>query len=157
MSIHERFRILLPTDKPILFFCIGTDRSTGDCLGPLVGDQLHKKGFNVLGTIDNPVHAENLQDYLKIVRVIYDDHFIVAVDASLGKKEQVGRISVRDGPLRPGAGIRKVLPIVGDIHITGVVNISGYMEFFVLQSTKLSLVMRMANSIVQAVEEVLRE
>ncbi|MFT8319315.1 MAG: DUF1256 domain-containing protein [Bacillus sp. (in: firmicutes)] len=47
--------------------------------------------------------------------------------------------------------------MVGDIHITGIVNVSGYMEFLVLQSTKLSLVLKMANSIVLAVEEVLRE
>ncbi len=157
MSIHESLRALLPRDKPILFFCIGTDRSTGDCLGPLVGDHLAKKGFNVLGTLENPIHAQNLQDYLKIVNIIYDDHFVVAVDAGLGRKKSVGMVHVREGPLRPGAGVRKVLPIVGDIHITGIVNVSGYMEFLVLQSTKLSLVLKMANSIVQTVEEVLRE
>ena len=29
-------------DKPIVFLCIGTDRATGDCLGPIVGYKLMK-------------------------------------------------------------------------------------------------------------------
>ena len=31
---------LVKENRPIIFLCIGTDRSTGDCLGPLVGEKL---------------------------------------------------------------------------------------------------------------------
>ena len=27
-------------DRPIVFLCIGSDRATGDCLGPIIGEQL---------------------------------------------------------------------------------------------------------------------
>ena len=43
----------------ILFLCIGTDRSTGDSLGPLIGYKLKEKGMRnarVLGTLEEPVH-----------------------------------------------------------------------------------------------------
>ena len=44
----------------ILFLCIGTDRSTGDSLGPLVGHSLSRFTLphaRVYGTLDRPVHA----------------------------------------------------------------------------------------------------
>ena len=48
----------------VIFLCIGTDRSTGDSLGPLVGHKLRKcrlKKAAVIGTLDKPVHAMNLE------------------------------------------------------------------------------------------------
>ncbi|WP_345613734.1 spore protease YyaC, partial [Pseudonocardia adelaidensis] len=74
----------------------------------------------------------------------HNNPFIIAVDASLGKTESVGNIIGDTGSLRPGAALNKDLPEIGDIHITGVVNISGFMEYAVLQSTRLSLVVEMA-------------
>lgn len=132
---------------------IGTDRSTGDSLGPLVGSKLVERlpGLTVLGTLDSPVHAANLADHLQSLRSLTPRPLVLAIDACLGQKESVGLITLAEGPLRPGAGVHKELPAVGDLHITGVVNIGGYMEYMVLQNTRLSLVMRMADRIAAAV------
>jgi putative sporulation protein YyaC len=65
--------------------------------------------------------------------------------------KNVGVIQVLDGPVKPGAGVNKELPAVGDIHITGIVNVSGFMEFFVLQNTRLNLVMKMAKTIANGI------
>lgn len=73
--------------------------------------------------------------------------FIIAIDACLGKPERVGMISIGKGALRPGAGVNKSLPPIGHIHIAGIVNISGFMEYLILQNTRLNLVMRMADII----------
>ena len=129
---------------------MGTDRSTGDALGPLVGTILKQKkvpALHIYGTLDEPVHALNLA---KTVTAIHLDHhhpFIIAIDACLGKYEHVGQISVGHGPLKPGAAVQKNLPAVGDMHITGIVNVGGFMEYFVLQNTRLSIVMQMATKI----------
>ena len=53
--------------------------------------------------------------------------------------------------IKPGAGVKKNLPPVGDMHITGIVNLGGFMEYIVLQNTRLSLVMNMAETISSAV------
>ncbi|MGI6702608.1 MAG: spore protease YyaC [Clostridia bacterium] len=136
---------------PVIVLCIGTDRSTGDCLGPLVGHKLsaiHSNNrFLVYGTLDNPVHAKNLKETLGEIRELYTNPFIIAVDASLGSMERIGHITIAEGPLRPGAGVKKTLPSVGDMHVSGVVNFGGFMEYLILQNTRLSLVMRMANII----------
>ena len=68
----------------VIFLCIGTDRSTGDSLGPLVGHKLRKcrlKKAAVIGTLDKPVHAMNLEVYAAYIRTHFPDHVIVAIDA----------------------------------------------------------------------------
>ena len=141
--------------------CVGTDRSTGDALGPLVGTQLsrhHFPGVRVLGTLDEPVHAANLHQVLDSLYTPADvPQAIIAVDACLGRTESVGWISVKPGPLRPGTGVNKDLPPVGDLHIMGVVNVGGFMEYFVLQNTRLSVVMRMAGVIAEGLRIALEE
>ncbi len=142
--------------KEIVFVCIGTDRSTGDSLGPLVGYKLSsilKKYSNVhvFGTLDNPVHAKNIDDIITQIYSQCYNPFVIAIDACLGKMERVGYVTVREGSLKPGAGVNKDLPHVGDIHITGIVNIGGFMEYVVLQNTRLNTVMKMANVISNSV------
>ena len=136
----------------LLIVCIGTDRSTGDCLGPLIGYKLSTvlklyPKVHVMGTLDDPVHAKNLKDKIVHIYSNYSKPFIVAIDACLGKLERVGYINVSQGALKPGAGVNKELPEIGDIHITGVVNLGGFMEYIILQNTRLSTVMKMADTI----------
>ncbi|GMB09770.1 putative sporulation protein YyaC [Thermolongibacillus altinsuensis] len=152
---------LLPMHHdPIVIVCIGTDRSTGDSLGPLVGTMLKEKQispFHVYGTLEEPIHAVNLEEKLKEIKMMHKNGFIIAVDACLGKLKSIGMITVEKGPLKPGAGVNKQLPPVGDIHITGVVNVSGFMEFFVLQNTRLHLVIEMAQSIANGIYEAVQQ
>lgn len=136
----------------IIILCIGTDRSTGDCLGPLTGYKLSYipriySNVYVLGTLEEPVHAKNLEEKIAHIYSSYNNPFVIAVDACLGKLERVGYITVAKGALKPGAGVNKDLPNVGDIHVTGVVNLGGFMEYIILQNTRLGTVMKMADVI----------
>lgn len=146
--------------QDIVVICIGTDRSTGDCLGPLVGTSLAKLAsphFHLYGTLEEPVHAMNLNDTLEKINQRYVDPFIIGIDACLGQTSSVGSIQVVQGPLRPGAGVNKQLPPVGDIHLTGIVNVGGFMEYFVLQNTRLSLVMRLSEIISSSLYTAIKE
>jgi putative sporulation protein YyaC len=141
-------------ESQIVLVCIGTDRSTGDALGPLVGSRLSSLSLEhicyVFGTLDQPVHAVNLKDTLYEIERKFENPFVIAIDACLGQLSSVGQVTVGRGPLKPGAGVNKDLPEVGNIHITGIVNVGGFMEYFVLQNTRLSVVMRMAECISQS-------
>ncbi|HEX6971355.1 MAG TPA: spore protease YyaC [Limnochordia bacterium] len=154
--LAARVRGLWPTGAAeLIALCIGSDRSTGDALGPLVGSSLQDRvsavgseaRVYVYGTLDAPVHAANLADAWLEVRGRHRRAFVLAVDACLGRPENVGTIAVRAGPLQPGSGVNKRLPAVGDAHVVGVVNVGGFLEYLVLQNTRLSLVMRMADVI----------
>jgi putative sporulation protein YyaC len=139
----------IKTEKQIKFICIGTDRSTGDSLGPLVGSFLKEKGFDVIGTLDEPVHAMNLYD---VIELLPKELFIFAIDACLSTSEDVGLIRLKNGPLKPGSGVNKDLPVVGDLHIIANVNSGGFMEYMVLQNTPLSQVMKQAKIISGSIE-----
>lgn len=142
------------TFHDLVILCIGSDRITGDSLGPLVGHSLSKLSLKhtfIYGTLSHPVHALNLNE---TVDMLYEQHplsLIIAVDASLGTKNHIGCLTVSQGPLEPGLGVRKKLPAVGDIAITGIVNLSGTFDHFLLQSTRLSTVVHMADSIVSGI------
>jgi putative sporulation protein YyaC len=140
----------IPSGRDIVVVCIGTDRSTGDALGPLVGSHLHKRNLSklhVYGTLDEPVHAMNLNETMEAIHAKHFDPFIIAIDACLGQVTSVGCIQVGEGPVKPGAGVNKELPEIGHMHITGIVNVGGFMEYFVLQNTRLSLVMNLSETI----------
>lgn len=159
----------------IVILCIGTDRATGDSLGPLTGYLLSRalniQGEGVLlarqgggraakssrkiklyGTLEAPVHAKNLQKTINIIHNQYKNPFIIAIDACLGKTKNVGCLTIGKGSVNPGAGIGKELPLVGDIFVTGIVNFSGVMELQVLQNTRLNVVMKMAEVISEGVQ-----
>ncbi|OXS55562.1 spore protease YyaC [Cohnella sp. CIP 111063] len=140
----------LSPHRRIVVVCIGTDRCTGDSLGPLTGTLLGKyrsPEFEIFGTLENPVHAMNLADTMDKLSFRFDDPFVIGIDACLGQASSIGAVVIGDGPLRPGAGVNKQLPPVGDIHVSGIVNIGGLLGYQALQSTRLHLVMNMAGLI----------
>jgi putative sporulation protein YyaC len=141
---------IVKEERPIIFLCIGTDRSTGDSLGPLIGDKLKflvRDGIYLFGNLENPVHAKNLCETIYEIKHQFTNPFIVAIDACLGSLQNIGKIFVEKKPLTPGAAMNKDLPSVGDLSITGIVNISGNLEFMVLQNTRLYTVMSLAEII----------
>ncbi|MBD1371987.1 spore protease YyaC [Hazenella sp. IB182357] len=138
----------------IVCVCIGTDRSTGDALGPITGNLLEKRASSALkiyGTLEHPVHALNLSNTIYQIRQNHPQAFVIAIDACLGHMKSIGYIQLGLGPLKPGAGVKKDLPEIGEVHITGIVNVAGFMEYFVLQNTRLNLVMKMADVISSSV------
>lgn len=142
--------------EEIIVLCIGSDRITGDSLGPLIGHQLSKyrwKHIRIYGTLDYPVHALNLEATLRRIKIRHPSALLIAVDASLGSRKHVGFITIGNGSICPGAGVHKTLPPVGDIFITGILNTSGTFEHFLLQTTRLSQVVQMADTISQGIVE----
>jgi len=151
LQIEKRLRELYQNHYDSLaVVCIGTDRSTGDALGPLVGTYLMKSynnRFEVYGNLENPVHAMNLKEITETIYTKHNHPFIIAIDACLGKVSNIGKVRIQDGPVRPGAGVNKDLAPIGDANITGIVNVGGFMEYLVLQNTRLHLVTKMAEVI----------
>ncbi len=144
----------------VVFLCIGTDRSTGDSLGPLIGYKLEEHcpfRLEIVGTLERPVHAMNLDQYMAMIHIRYPNHVIVAVDASVGRQDHVGCVTLGKGSLRPGLGVCKDLQAVGDIFITGIVGGYGNYDPLMLQSVRLSVVMRMADYICRSIASAFQE
>lgn len=136
--------------KELVLLCIGSDRATGDSLGPIIGyklSQLSYPNFKIYGTLSEPVHAKNLESTLNKIHRNHKNAVIIAIDASLGTDKHLGFITLGEGALHPGIGVDKELPSVGDIFITGIVNISGILNNMLLQTTRLNIVMQLADFI----------
>lgn len=136
-------------ERDMVLICIGTDRATGDALGPLTGDYIlnHNTCYNVAGTLQYPVHALNIKETIKNIYMDFDNPFVIAIDASLGLQKDLGKITISNSHIFPGKGVNKKLPAIGDISITGIVNISGSSGTNLLQNTRLYTVKHMADCI----------
>ncbi|KAA9002118.1 spore protease YyaC [Paenibacillus spiritus] len=132
----------------IVFLCIGTDRSTGDALGPLTGSLLAAAGFpHVIGTLPAPCDADT---FGALAAGIQPGRIIVAIDACLGPPWAVGFCFAAEGPLHPAQSIGLVLPAVGDYSVAAVVAAAGPKPYRTLQTTPLHRVMGMADQIAAA-------
>lgn len=136
--------------------CIGTNRIVSDCVGPLVGTLLKEKKFNrqVYGTLTKPIHALNIEHELLNIKTLNPDANIIAIDAGIGRFDDVGYIQFLNQPLSPGKGIRKTLPVVGDTSIIAIVDYSTYIDIFVNKNIELSFVMDVAQVIADALIDV---
>ncbi len=150
-AIERELALLGGAQRPIAFACIGTDRSTGDALGPLVGQRLLRLGFDtgaVIGSLEDPLHAMNLEERILPLMGAPTSPLIVAVDAALGPISSVGAVNLRRGGLLPGQGVGKTLPSIGELSVTATVNVqAGALDVQVLQSTRLFLVQQLAELI----------
>lgn len=145
----HRLTALIKKHRDVVIICIGSDRVSGDSLGPLVGTFLQEECHQakVYGTLEEPVHAKNLEDVAAKVNKNHPDAFVIAVDACLGRVSSIENIILAEKPLKPGSGVNKELPEVGDINIQGIVNMSGFVPHLLIQNTRLHTVFNMARII----------
>lgn len=150
----------------LVFLCIGTDRITGDCFGPIVGNKLQRKikkinnRLNIYGTLEEPVVESNLKIKINEIYIKNDNPFIIAIDAALSKEENIGKIIVANNFVQAGKGLEKNSIKVGNISIKAVVgkkekNIKKNME--ILQNTSLNMVVNLAEIVSNGIIEVLKE
>lgn len=143
--------------RPLVVLCIGSDRYTGDALGPLIGSHLMEHtDCIVYGHLDQPVHAGNLVDTINLINRQHHHPLIIAIDACLGKNNEIGNVEVWEGGLEAGIAVGNRLPCVGHISIIGVVNAGGKIGYLDLQSTPLSIVMKLSKVIAGALEDVFK-
>ncbi|NFF66785.1 spore protease YyaC [Clostridium sporogenes] len=160
-NLYSSFKEALEkVEKPynkIIFICIGTDRSTGDSYGPIVGSMLKQnKNIEVYGTLHEPVHAMNLKNTLENIEL--NNNLIIAVDAALGSIDKVKKIFIENKPIRPGKGVGKNLGSVGDISIKGIIGLKSDSTCFeIIQNTRLSVVYDLAKLTFETIYRVLEE
>ena len=104
--------------------CIGTQKAYLDSVGPLVGTSLKKKNQNIIivGEIGDNCHALSLEEKLKEIKKNYPDKKILAIDACCtSNSNKLGKVEFTKGAIKPGAGIGKILPAIGDYSIKAFV------------------------------------
>ncbi|MDO5147578.1 MAG: spore protease YyaC [Eubacteriales bacterium] len=133
--------------QSLLILCIGTDKITGDCLGPLVGTRLLEQRcpIPVYGTLQYPVHASNLSTIVTKIRRDFHNPFLIVVDASVGTREKVGYVSFSTEPVYPGRGVCRPLFPIGNLSLTGIIHEDSPHCEIQLPYTRLYTIYRMAD------------
>lgn len=133
-------------EEKILIFCIGTDKYIIDSLAPLLGSLLSDSGIplQVFGTLDNPIHAENIEMRIKEINDKFPEYKIIAIDACLGEKDNVGLIKFKEGSINPGAGVHKKLPSIGDYAIEAIIEKKEASEYLMKLPMRLRYIFKMA-------------
>lgn len=150
----------------LVFLCIGTDRMTGDCFGPLVGSKLEEKlenynifNINIYGTLKENVCYTNIKEILKKIEMEHPKAYLIVLDAALATEEKIGNIVVKKEKMILGRGLNKVKIEIGDISIKAVVGrnykLPNY-NFSHLQNISLNVVITMANIVAEAIVEVIK-
>lgn len=156
-ELFERIKSTGASRDSLLFVCIGTDRSSGDALGPLTGTLLVESGFSsVIGTLEQPCDAESWEKRMEELRQAMEsgERVLIALDACLGTVHTTGMFVIRQGPLEAGRSMKLGLPPIGMYSIAGVVNENRANPYTVLQTTPLSRVLTMARQVASAFAEV---
>ncbi len=123
-NIARALKMFVGDGLPV-FVCIGTDAVSGDSLGPLIGTLLERKlrgKTYVFGTLERPLTARDVNVSAEFVKKICPCGKVVAIDAAVGRKEEVGGVRISDSPVKPGLGVNKNLSDTGDVSIIGVVD-----------------------------------
>jgi putative sporulation protein YyaC len=136
-----------------IIVCVGSDLVVGDSLGPYVGTKLIKqlggKAF-VYGTLDSPITAKEIPIISQTIKTLHPLSKIIVIDAAVGNKEDVGQVKIYDQGIKPGLGVNKNLPLVGDVSIIGIVS-NNINDKNALHSVRLWLVEKLASDIINGV------
>lgn len=144
---------------PPVIVCIGTDLAVADCLGPLTGSMLQHKtqGTNafIYGTLPAPVTAKEIKYMRTFLKETHKNSPVIAIDAAVGEKGDIGLIKLSDNPLSPGVGANKQLGKIGDISIMGIVAEKSLENYAIFNNTRLNLVYSMSEIISNAISSLL--
>lgn len=108
--------------ESIIFLFIGSDSNIGDSLAPICGSLFESQGGGVFayGNLINPITAKEVPYAIEFIKRTHPASLVIAVDAAIGKKEDVGLIKVQKTGIKPGLGVNKDLPAVGDMSVIGI-------------------------------------
>ena len=161
VSVRDAVRTMLGDIASVpVILCIGSDKVTGDCLGPLTGYFLTKRlnvPAYVYGTLESPVTARNLESACKFISGAHRGSRVLAVDAALGDFHNIGMMFFRRQGVFAGSAMNKAIPRAGDYSVTAVVNSGGIGDSAKLFSTSINTVIKLAETIAHGINSVCEE
>jgi putative sporulation protein YyaC len=123
-KIKKLLKDILSQNDKVVFACIGTPKVAGDSFGPALGMYLHESlhqndNIKVVGTINEPLMALNLEEKIDYINENYDDHLKIAFDACVSniKTSYMFDLSFTKDSILPGKAVRKKISSIGDYSI----------------------------------------
>lgn len=116
------------------------------------------KEVEIYGNLENNVCANNANGIIKHIKSKYEKPFIIAIDAAVSKKDNIGKIVVENNGMNIGNALNKNINYIGNLSIKGIVsqNVNNpQYNFKLLQNTSLGMVMNMADVVSSGIYNVI--
>ena len=138
----------------ICLIFVGTDANIGDSLAPLAASIISVKNGNIFtyGNLNCTITANEVPFMCEFVKNAHPTSFCLVIDAAVGKKEDVGVIKVQNRGIKPGLGVNKDLPMMGNGSIIGIISEKSEKNGGNLAITRLSYVYKMAKVIAEGLQ-----
>lgn len=136
-----------------LFLCVGTDKVISDSVAPIVATLLkhkYKITSKVIGDLIYNINAHNLKKAVTEIKEKYPKNTIILIDSTIGNIEDLGDVIFKKGGSIAG-GLNGHKEKVGDYSILGISSCYGVTNKTLLNGTRLSLILKMANFIADAI------
>lgn len=143
-----------------IFMCVGVDSVVVDALGPIVAEILKSRyevPTYVYGGLEYNITASNVQYAYHMIEIMHSGSPIFIIDASISQDSMVGDIKVIEDSVVPGGLTIDYPKAMGDGAILGVVGVGGIKDKVYLSSTRLKVVLDMAEAISYAVATAIGE
>lgn len=158
IGVLSALKKFICADKPPVIVCIGSDRVSGDSLGPVTGSMLKNKLNNpqviVLGSLDGTVTAKEIKYLNSFLRETFLGRTVICIDSAVGSLSDVGVIKISDSPLLPGSGINKRLGKIGDVSVQGVVAEKNFLSKSALSEVKMGMIYKMSDIISDSITKI---
>lgn len=158
-GVLSALRKFIAAKRAPVIVCIGSDRVSGDSLGPITGSMLKNKltlpEVFVLGSLESTITAKEVRYLNEFLRETFAKRTIICVDSAVGSLSDVGVIKISDAPLLPGSGINKRLGQIGDVSVQGVVAEKGFLSKSALTEVKMGMVYKMSEIISDSITKYL--
>lgn len=145
----------------IIFICVGSNKITGDSLGPIVGAKLKQKlGTNIaiIGTTETPVNYENIKEINDNIKIKYLNPCVICVDSAMGKNADIGKIIVNWGGITLGKAVNNGIYLESHINIKGVVGkeeeeiLTNFRELTLVNK---NVIEKMSNEVTEGINKVI--
>ncbi|MGN0818901.1 MAG: spore protease YyaC [Christensenellaceae bacterium] len=138
-----------------VILCIGSDTTISDSLGPIVGSKLQEKALPcfIYGTLSKPITAKEIESVRRFVASAHPYSPVLVIDAAVTESSEKGYIKFLSDGIKPGLGINKDLPKLGDCSIIAIVCEKKTFLKNISTATRLGEVYRLADTISEGVLE----
>jgi putative sporulation protein YyaC len=114
-------------------------------------------GAYIYGTLQSPITAKEVKYLKDFLRKTHPNRPIIAVDAAVGRVEDIGIVKITSSPLSPGAGANKQLGSFGTATVLGIVAEKSMGNYALFNNTRLRLVHTMADEISEGIATLLHD
>lgn len=151
----------IKNNHEIIFCCIGTDRVIGDCVGPITGSLLKKEINNkIYGTLEENLTFHNIDKQINKIKEENKNLYIIAIDAALSNKKNIGKIFIDDNGICIGKGLKKERANIGNLGIKVVIG-EDYnnkeLNFKTLQNKSLKEIIQLSGIISNGIVSILNK